>query len=214
MKLYTFFRSGSSHRLRIALNLKGVGHDMVPVNLRRGEHRDPAYLKLSPQGFVPVLETDAGQALIQSPAIIEYLDEVYPDYPLLPSALEARTAARGMAAIIGCDIHPLNNLRVLDELRTGFSASSQTIDAWCGKWIDEGFVALEALLPEHVLDGDFIFDSRPGVVECYLVPQVFSARRFRVDLSTYPKIAALDANCSKLDAFDRAAPANQHDFIA
>jgi len=213
IKLYSFFRSGSSHRLRIALNLKGINYDIETVNLRASEHLKSQYLKLSPQGFVPVLEIDTDLTMIQSPAIIEYLEEVYSNYPLLPSDPKKRASARAMAAIIGCDIHPLNNLRVLEELRTVFSASSEMIEAWCKKWIDEGFIALETLLPDHVLDGGFIFDFNPGVVECYLVPQVYSARRFKIDVSAYPKITSLDATCAKLEAFNKAAPMNQPDFI-
>ncbi len=207
--LHSFFRSGSSHRLRIALELKGISYDFRAVNLRMAEHKQPSYTALNPQGLVPAFELDDGTALIQSPAIIEYLEENWPDPPLFPSEPDLRAKARGMAAIIGCDIHPINNLRILNKLKSKFGADEAAIKDWTGTWIKDGFEALEALLPDSVLDGGFSFGEQPGVVECYLVPQVFSAHRFNVDLTGFPKIEALDQRCAALPAFEKAHPANQ-----
>lgn len=207
MKLHGFFRSGTSHRLRIALNLKGLNAEVVPVNLRTGAHKDAAFLCLNPQGLVPALEID-GAVLTQSPAIIEYLEERWPDPPLLPPDTLERARVRAMAALIGCDIHPINNLRVLNALRSRFQADEEAVQEWCGTWIGAGFQALEMSLPP---DATFAAGQGPGLVEVYLVPQVYSARRFGVDVSAYPKIMALDAACSRLPAFEAAHPDNQPD---
>jgi maleylpyruvate isomerase len=212
-RLHGFFRSGTSHRLRIALNLKGLDHETLPVNLRTGEHKAEPYLNLNPQGLVPAFDSDDDGVLTQSPAIIEYLEERYPDPPLLPKALGDRARVRAMAAAIGCDIHPLNNLRVLTALRQRFGADEEAVKDWCGTWIHAGFKALEILLPETAGKGGFAFGDRPGLVECYLIPQVYSARRFEVDLDAYPKITALDATCMALAPFKAADPGAQPDAV-
>lgn len=210
MRLYSYFRSGTSHRTRIALNLKELDYDIVPVNLLQEEHLGDPYKTLNPQGLVPTLEVD-GQRLIQSPAIIEWLEERYPAPPLLPAGAEARARVRGMAAVIGCDIHPINNRRILEALRHDFKADEATVNAWCGRWIHAGFSALETLLAQDGQRGDFCHGGAPGLVECYLIPQVESSRRFKVDLTPYPHIRAIDAACAGLDAFRRAAPVAQPD---
>jgi maleylpyruvate isomerase len=214
MKLYNFFRSGTSHRLRIALNLKGVSVDYVPVDLRTEQHLGAAYKALNPQGLVPALQLDAddgGQLLIQSPAIIEWLEERYPTPPLLPSHRDARARVRALAAIVGCDIHPVNNRRILEALRHDFGADDAAVNRWCATWISDGFDAIEALLAGDATRGDFCFGQAPTLADVYLVAQVESARRFKVDLDRWPLIAGIDAACGEIDAFRRAAPAVQPD---
>lgn len=212
MRLYSFFRSGTSHRTRIALNLKGLRYETVAVNLRQRAHRETDYLALNPQGLVPTLEVD-GQRLLQSPAIIEYLEERWPEPPLLPADSYGRARVRALAAIIACDIHPINNLRILNELRTGFGADEQAVEQWCGKWIGAGFDSIERLLDEDRQRGRFCYGNNPSLADVYLVPQVYSARRFKVDLTPYPNIVAIDKTCSELDAFRAAEPGNQADAV-
>ncbi|ANQ85597.1 maleylpyruvate isomerase [Azoarcus olearius] len=213
MKLYNFFRSGTSHRLRIALNLKGIQYDYVPVDLRTEEHLGAAFKAVNPQQLVPAL-VDGDLTLIQSPAIIEWLEERHPNPPLLPSDPDDRAHVRAMAAIVGCDIHPINNRRILEYLRKQLGQDEKAVLAWCANWIDAGFAALEALLAADTRRGRFCFGDAPGLAEVYLIPQVESARRFNVDLSPYPNILAIDAACAELDAFRRAAPARQPDAPA
>lgn len=210
MKLYNFFRSGTSHRLRIALRLKGLDYQHIAIDLRSDEHRGAAFKALNPQGLVPALGGDDG-VLIQSPAILEWLEERHPSPPLLPADPAGRARVRALAAIIGCDIHPINNRRVLEYLRHSLGADEDAVLAWCGEWIHAGFQALEALLAADPARGDFCFGGAPGLADVYLVPQVESARRFEVDLSPYPRILAIDAACSALPAFRLAAPACQPD---
>ena len=211
MKLYSFFRSGSSHRLRIALNLKGLAHELIPVDLRADEQAQAAFKAVNPQGLVPALTLDDGRTLIQSPAIIEWLDERYPEPALLPREPEARAQVRALAAIVGCDVHPINNRRILQHLRHTFGADEAQINAWCGTWIAAGFDAIEALLARDDRRGDFCHGGAPSLADVYLVPQVESARRFGVDLARWPLISAVDAACAALPAFARAAPAAQPD---
>ena len=210
MKLYNFFRSGTSHRLRIALNLKGLQTEYLPVDLRTEQHLQAAFKAINPQGFVPAL-VDGDQVLIQSPAIIEWLEEKYPNPPLLPADAQQRARVRALAAIVGCDIHPINNRRILEYLRHQFKADEAAINAWCATWITAGFDAFEALLAADRTRGDYCFGSQPGLADVYLVPQVESARRFKVDMSRWPLISAVDAACMKLEAFERAAPMKQPD---
>ncbi|MBC9072060.1 maleylacetoacetate isomerase [Thauera sp. CAU 1555] len=210
MKLYNFFRSGTSHRLRIALNLKGIAYDYVPVDLRTEEHLGAAFRALNPQALVPAL-TDGELTLTQSPAIIEWLEERYPTPALLPADPAARARVRALAAIVGCDIHPLNNRRVLEYLRRQLGQDEAAVLAWCATWIGAGFDALEALLAADPARGAFCHGNVPTLADVYLVPQVESARRFQVDLSPYPNIVAVDRACGELDAFRRAAPALQPD---
>ena len=210
MQLHNFFRSGTSHRTRIALNLKGLDFDYVAVDLRKNAHQAAAFKSINPQGLVPAL-VDGDLVLTQSVAIIEWLEERYPTPALLPANANDRAHVRAMAAIIGCDIHPVNNKRILDTLRASFGADDAAINRWAGTWIAEGFAALETLLQADSRRGGFCFGNAPGLVEVYLVPQIESARRFKVDLSPYPAIMAVDQACSTLDAFVRAAPAAQPD---
>ena len=210
MKLYSFFRSGSSHRLRIALRLKQLEVDIIPVDLRADEHLGARFRALNPQGLVPALEHD-GRVMIQSPAIIEWLEERYPTPALLPQNADDRAHVRAMAAIVGCDIHPVNNRRIVEYLRRQFGCDEAAVNAWCGTWISSGFDALEALLAADAARGDFCFGRAPTIADVYLAPQVESARRFGIDLAPWPHIRAVDAACAKLDAFRLAAPALQPD---
>ena len=211
MKLYSFFRSGTSHRLRIALNLKGLTPDYLPVDLRVDEQAEAPFKRINPQGLVPALTLDSGETLIQSPAIIEWLEERYPTPALLPADPEARAHVRAMAAIVGCDVHPINNRRILQTLRQQFGADEASINAWCATWITTGFDAIEALLAQDDTRGHFCFGHAPSLADVYLIPQVESARRFGVDLARWPLIGAVDAACSALPAFAQAAPLAQPD---
>ena len=210
MKLYSFFRSGTSHRLRIALNLKGLTPDYIPVDLRADEQAQAPFKAINPQGLVPALEVN-GQVLIQSPAIIEWLEETHPTPALLPQGAEARARVRALAAIVGCDVHPINNRRILMYLRQQFGADETAVNAWCATWISAGFDAIEAMLAQDPQRGDFCFGGAPSLADVYLIPQVESSRRFGVDLSAWPLISAVDAACARLPAFAQAAPAVQPD---
>ena len=210
MKLYNFFRSGTSHRLRIALNLKGLPTTYVPVDLRTEQHLKDEFKAINPQGLVPALEVD-GQVLIQSPAIIEWLEETHPTPALLPAGATERARVRALAAIVGCDIHPINTRRILEYLRKELGANEDAVNAWCGTWISAGFDAYEALLAADTQRGEFSFGHTPTLADVYLIPQVESARRFKVDLGRWPLISAVDAACAKLDAFRLAAPGLQPD---
>jgi maleylpyruvate isomerase len=211
MKLYNFWRSGTSHRLRIALNLKGLSAEYLAVHLGKEEHLKDAFKAVNPQMLVPALALDNGEVLIQSPAIIEWLEETHPTPALLPAGASDRARVRALAAIVGCDIHPINNRRILEALRKQFNADEATVNAWCATWISAGFDAYEALLAADTSRGAFSFGNAPTVADVYLIPQVESARRFKVDLARWPLISAIDQACSELDAFKRAAPAAQPD---
>lgn len=213
MKLYNFFRSGTSYRLRIALNLKGLDYDYVAVDLRREEHLGAAFKAINPQGLVPALVVD-DQVLVQSPAIIEWLEERYPTPPLLPVDPENRARIRALAAIIGCDIHPINNRRILEYLRKKLGCDEEAVNAWCATWITAGFDALEQLLANDKEREGFCFGDTPTLADVYLVPQVDSARRFNVDLTPFPNIVAVDKACAELAAFANAAPSLQSDATA
>jgi maleylpyruvate isomerase len=210
MKLYNFFRSGTSHRLRIALNLKGIATEYIAVDLRVDEQLNAPFKAVNPQGMVPALDTGK-QVLIQSPAIIEWLEEKHPTPALLPSGADARARVRALAAIVGCDIHPLNNRRILQTLRQQFGANEEAINAWCGTWISAGFDAYEALIATDSARGRFSHGDAPSMADVYLIPQVESARRFKVDMNRWPLISAIDQACGELDAFKQAAPMAQPD---
>jgi maleylpyruvate isomerase len=210
MKLYSFFRSGTSHRLRIALNLKGVATDYVAVDLRVDEQQGVAFKSVNPQQMVPALDTGK-QVLIQSPAIIEWLEEKHPTPALLPAGADDRAHVRALAAMVGCDIHPLNNRRVLQTLRKQFSANEDAINAWCATWISAGFDAYEALIAADAQRGRFSFGDTPTLADVYLIPQVESARRFKVDMARWPLISAIDKACGELEAFKKAVPMAQPD---
>ncbi|WP_374442762.1 maleylacetoacetate isomerase [Pseudomonas panipatensis] len=205
MDLYTYYRSTSSYRVRIALALKGLDVQQLPVNLLQGEQNQPAYRALNPQGRVPALRSDEGELLIQSPAIIEYLEERYPQPPLLPAEPLARARQRGVAALIGCDIHPLHNVSVLNRLRQ-LGVDEDGVNAWIGHWIGEGLTAVEALIG----DQGFCFGA-PGLADVYLLPQLYAARRFTVDLSAFPRILRVERLALEHPAFRQAHPDAQAD---
>jgi len=208
--LYGFFRSGTSHRLRIALNLKGLQYEQVAVDLRREEHLGAAFRSINPQGLVPALLSD-DSVLVQSPAIIEWLDECHPQPPLLPQRADQRAHVRALAAIIACDVHPVNNRRILEALRQRFGAGDAAIDAWCAGWIGDGLDAYCAQLERHQQPGRFSYGDAPGLADLYLIPQLESARRFKVDLARWPRLLTIEQACLELDAFRRAAPMAQAD---
>ncbi|MEB3901089.1 maleylacetoacetate isomerase [Pseudomonas putida] len=206
MELFTYFRSTSSYRVRIALALKGLDYQALPVNLLKGEQRGAGYLALNPQGRVPALRTDGGELLVQSPAIIEYLEEAYPQVPLLPTAAEARAKVRGVAAIIGCDVHPLHNVSVLNQLRQLGHDETQ-VNQWIAHWVGQGLAAVEQLIG----DEGFCFGDQPGLADVYLIPQLYAAERFNVDLAGYPRIRRVKALAEAHPAFAKAHPSRQPD---
>ena len=211
LTLHTYWRSTASYRVRIAAALKGMDFRLVTHDLRTGEQDTAAYLALNPQGLLPALETD-GAAIWQSSAIMEWIEETCPDPPLLPRSVSDRAMVRAMAATICCDIHPLNNLRVLHALRQEFAASEQQVGAWIAYWITAGFAALEQQIGH--LGGEFAFGDTPTFADCCLIPQVYSAERFAVDLTPYPNIRRIAAHCVGLPAFREAHPAMQPDAPA
>jgi maleylpyruvate isomerase len=209
MILYGYALSSASFRVRIALALKNIPYTSVIKNLRLGEHRLAEYLSVNPQGFVPALQTDAGNVLTQSVAIIEYLDEEYPHPPLLPRDAIGRARVRALSHTISSDVHPLNNLRVLHYLEDKLTLDKATRDAWYRHWIELGFEALERWLIRDPATGRFCHGDSLSMADLCLVPQVFNARRFSVDLLPYPRIVAIDAACRELAAFQVAAPEQQ-----
>ncbi len=211
LELFGFFRSGTSHRTRIALNLKGLAYAYRPVNLRTREHASETYLFRNPQGLVPTLVVD-GRPLIQSPAIIEWLEENYPSPPLLPREADGRAKVRALAAIIGCDTHPLNNLRVLNYLRNQLGHSEDDVRAWCECWVLEGLRAFEAMV-HRLPGGRFSFGNTPTLADVYLIPQLVGARRFAVDLAPFPTLLEIESAAMSLSAFADAAPELQPDHM-
>jgi maleylacetoacetate isomerase/maleylpyruvate isomerase len=206
VKLYTFFRSSASYRVRIAVNLKGLTYDPAFISLPKNEQTRPEYLKVNPQGRVPSLDLD-GTILIQSPAILEYLEEVHPEPALLPRDPLERAKVRAVSAVIGCDIHPLNNSGTLAYLKGKMGQDDTAVNAWYTFWITEGFKAVEQLMEP----GPFAFGDKATLADVYLVPQVYNARRFKVPLDAFPKIVAADAACNEIEAFRAAAPERQPD---
>jgi maleylacetoacetate isomerase len=209
VKLYTYFRSSAAYRVRIALNLKGLTAEMMPIHLQKqgGLHKTPDYRAVNPQMRVPALALDSGDVLVQSLAIIEYLDEVDPQPPLLPRDPVARAKVRGFAQLIACDIHPLNNVGPLRYLKNELGQDQPRIDAWYHHWILDGFAALETM----ARPGPYAFGGEVTLADVCLVPQVYNARRMKVPLDRFPKLVAIDAACAKLAAFERARPENQPD---
>lgn len=212
MKLYNFFRSSASYRVRIALNLKGLQYDYQPVHLRRdgGEQYTAVYKALNPQSLIPSLE-DNGRVLTQSLAIIEYLEEKYPNPPLLPREPAERATVRAMALAVACEIHPLQNLRILNYLKNTLQHSEEETQAWCRHWLEVGLSALEQMVvavPEH---SNFCFGDTPTIADLCLVPQLYNARRFSCDLSLFPTLVEIDETCRILPAFANAAPEKQPD---
>jgi len=213
MKLYDFFRSSAAYRVRIALNLKGLRCDRLFVNLRTGEDKTDAYRAVNPQGLVPTLALADGRALTQSLAICEYLEECYPNPPLLPPDPAGRARVRALAQLVACDIHPLNNLRVLDYLTGVLGVDEAAKLTWYRHWIAEGFTALEAQLNSSPDTGRFCHGDAPTLADVFLVPQVFNGRRFECDLSPYPTVTRLASAGEELDAFQAAHPDRQPDAV-
>jgi maleylpyruvate isomerase len=211
LKLYGYFRSSAAYRLRIALNWKGLAVEHVPVHLRRGDQHSPEYLARNPQGLVPMLATDDGLALTQSLAIIEWLEETQPAPPLLPPAAAARARVRAIALVIACEIHPLNNLRVLKYLAGPLAQPESTRDDWYRHWCDVGLAALETQLAREPATGRYCHGDAPTLADVCLVPQLANARRVAVDLTRYPTLLAIEAACNDLPAFAAAHPARQPD---
>jgi maleylacetoacetate isomerase len=209
VKLYSYFRSSAAYRVRIALNLKGIAYETLPVHLIKdgGHNKRPEFRAVNPQMRVPVLVTDDGKVLIQSLAIMEYLEETHPEPALLPKDPLARAKVRGLAELIACDIHPLNNTSSLRYLKRELHQEQSAIDAWYHHWVIAGFEALEALLEP----GPYACGDKVTMADLCLVPQVANARRLKVPLDKFPKIVGVDAACLALPAFDRARPENQPD---
>jgi maleylacetoacetate isomerase len=209
VKLYSYFRSSAAYRVRIALNLKGLAYETVPIHLLKdgGRHKSPEYRSINPQMRVPSLELANGEVLVQSLAIINYLDEVHKEPPLLPADALTRAHARAIAEIIACDIHPLDNLAPLNYLRDPLGHDQDAVRAWYHHWILEGFDAIETMIKP----GPYAIGGTVTIADVCLVPQVANARRFKVPLDKYPNIVAVEAACQKLPAFEKARPENQPD---
>ncbi|MBW8296070.1 maleylacetoacetate isomerase [Sphingopyxis sp.] len=207
--LHGYWRSSAAYRVRIALNWKNVAYRQVTHDLRAGAQRDPAYLAIAPHGLVPAIE-HGGRILIESPAILEWIETIWAEPPLLPSSPAQVATVRTIAALIGCDIHPLNNLRVLDRLRSQFDASNAQVKSWIAHWIAEGFAATEQLIAGS--GGTFAVGNTPTLADCYLVPQVYNAQRYNVDLTPYPRILAAAEAAQALPEFAAAHPEAQPDF--
>ncbi len=210
MRLYTYFRSSAAFRVRIALNLKGLAYQPEFVHLAKGEHRQPEYAKVNPQALVPTLVLDDGTHLNQSLAIIEYLDEKHPRPPLLPGDSLGKARVRSLSELIACEIHPLNNLRVLQHLKRVVGQNEDQVNTWYRHWIADGLMKFEG---ELVADkkSRFCYGDAPTMADCCLVPQIFNAKRYNSDLAPYPTTMRVFEQCMKLEAFDRAQPAKQPD---
>jgi maleylacetoacetate isomerase len=213
MKLYTYYRSSAAFRVRIALNLKGLHYDSIPIHLVKdgGQQRHQGYLEKNPQGLVPMLQTEDEQNLSQSMAIIEYLEEVFPQPALLPESPVQRAQVRAISQAIACDIHPLNNLRVLQYLTNTLKQDVEQKNTWYRHWVKQGFAALEVTLSSSETTGRFCFGDTPGMADCLLIPQVYNAQRFAVNMADYPTIAGINESCLALDEFAQALPENQPD---
>ncbi len=212
MKLYGYWRSSTSYRVRIALKLKGLSADTIPVNLLKAEHRGGAYARINPEMRLPTL-IDGEHTLTQSLAIIEYLDEKYPGTPLLPLVPHERARVRALALAVACDISPLNTLGALAFLTRQFGLTDEQKNEWMQHWIASGFTALEQMLAKSPYTGSFCHGATPGLADCCLVPQVYNARRYNIDLAPYPTLLSIDAACAALTAFVAAHPRNQPDAV-
>ncbi len=210
MKLYTYFRSSAAFRVRIALNLKGLSYEQAFVHLGKGEHRLPEFAAINPQGLLPALEDD-GQLMRQSLAIIEYLEEKRPNPPLLPKDLRGRARVRALALLVACEIHPLNNPRVLNYLTKSLGRSEDEKNAWYRHWVRDGLAKFESCLNAAAGTGKFCHGDVPTVADCFLVPQIFNARRFDCETTHAPSAMRIFDTCMKLEAFDRAQPSKQPD---
>ena len=210
MKLYTFFRSSASFRVRIALNVKGIAWESVPVNLPKGEHVEAKFKSINPQGLVPALD-DSGHLLSQSLAIMEYLDEAYPGPKLLPADPVERAYVRAYCQLIACEIHPLNNLRVLKYLKRAYKLDEEGVNGWYRHWIAEGFASMEGFLRSEKRHGRYVFRDQVTMADCCLVPQVFNAKRYECDLAPYPAVTKIFDECMKLEPFIAAQPVKQPD---
>lgn len=211
MKLYTYYRSSAAYRVRIALNLKGLTHEDTFVHLRHKDQRAPDYMAVNPQGLVPTLIDDDNTTIGQSLAILEYLEERYPEPPLLPPSAAGRARVRQLAMIVACDIHPIDNLKVLNFLTEDLGVDEAGRLRWYRHWVDEGFAALEAILANQTATGKFCHGDTPTIADICLVPQVYNAGRFDIDLSPYPTIRRINDTCLDLPAFADAAPDSQPD---
>lgn len=209
MKLYSYYRSSAAYRVRIALDLKQIEHSIEPVNLLKKEHKSADYLTKQPQGLVPCLETNDGQVLAQSGAILGYLDNLYPSSRLLPTDLFQAAKIQSVVDMIACDIHPICNLRILNYLTEDLKINTEQKLAWYQHWIAIGFTALETLLEKS----KYSFGEQVTLADVYLIPQVYNALRFEVDMSLFPKIMNAYQNCNQLDAFIKAKPENQQDAM-
>jgi maleylacetoacetate isomerase len=210
MKLYTYFRSSAAYRLRIALALKGLSYEPVYIHLRKKEHKAADYVRLNPQGLVPTLIDDDGSVLTQSLAVIEYLDETRPEPPLMPQDPHGRARVRALAQLMACEIHPVNNLRILQYLKNELGLDDAARDTWYRHWVTEGFNALEVMLDDSAT-GQFCHGDRPGLADICLVPQVYNAERFGTDMAAYPRIKAINYAMLALPALDGTAPGDQPD---
>jgi maleylacetoacetate isomerase len=209
MKLYTYHRSSAAYRVRIGLNLKGIAYSPVSINLLEAEQKGEQYRASNPQGLIPALQLDDGTVISQSTAILEWLEETHTDIPLLPQAPLQRAAVRSLVNHIACDIHPLNNLSILHYLENSLAADQGQLDQWYSQWINRGFSAIELIAEKG--NGEFCFGDQPGLADCYLIPQVFNALRFKVDISGYPAILSVYEHCNTLAAFHQAHPDQQAD---
>ena len=211
MQLYSYFRSSAAYRLRIALNLKGLAAEETYLHLRKREHLEADYLTLNPQGLLPTLIDDDGVTLSQSLAILEYLDETRPQPPILPGEAAARARVRQLAQVVACDIHPINNLKVLNYLTNELGVSDEARVTWYRHWIGQGMTALERLLADNAATGAYCHGDTPTIADICLVPQVYNARRFDTDMAACPTVMRINDACLQLDAFARAAPDVQPD---
>jgi maleylpyruvate isomerase len=211
--LYTFARSSASFRVRIALNLKGIVHELKPIMLTKAEHLSSEFTQLNPQALLPTWVDDSG-TLTQSLAIMEYLDEAYPGAALMPQTALAKARVRAISQSIACEIHPLNNLKVLKYLKSNLAQDENGVNTWYRHWIANGLAPLELMLSKSSETGVYCHGDQPTMADCCLVPQIFNAKRYDCDLTPYPKVMQIFNQCMTLDAFDKAQPSRQPEFVA